>query len=328
MKKLTYKFIYNYFKNNDCELLETEYINTNTKMQYKCSCGNISEITFGNFQQGKRCRKCSGSEKYKYEYIYNYFKSYKCELLESKYINAHVKMKYVCNCGNISHINFNKFQQGERCRKCSGSEKLSYEYVYNYFKENNCELIETEYINSKTNMKYKCSCDNITRISFNMFRQGQRCKKCGIKKRSISNSGENHHKWNPDREYIKVRHTVHSLCKRLLQNTLKRTSQPKTSKSEIMLGYNRKELLEHLQKDPLYKHWKDDTYNYHIDHIFPVSAFIEYNILDSNIICSLDNLQILSAPENLSKSDSYNKDEFINYLKNKNIILEEEFSLC
>ena len=34
--------------------------------------------------------------------------------------------------------------------------KFTYEYVYNYFKEQKCKLLETEYINSSTKMKYKC----------------------------------------------------------------------------------------------------------------------------------------------------------------------------
>lgn len=42
--KLTYEFVKQYFKEQKCELLETEYINANTKMKYVCVCKNESYI--------------------------------------------------------------------------------------------------------------------------------------------------------------------------------------------------------------------------------------------------------------------------------------------
>ena len=42
-------------------------------------------------------------------------------------------------------------------------------------------------------MKYRCSCGNISEISFSSFEQGHRCKKCGTERRS----GKNHYNYNP-----------------------------------------------------------------------------------------------------------------------------------
>ena len=72
-KKLTFEFVYNFFKEQKCELLETEYKNSKTKMKYKCKCGNKSEINFNSFQNGTRCMKCSGNEKLTYNFVKNYF---------------------------------------------------------------------------------------------------------------------------------------------------------------------------------------------------------------------------------------------------------------
>ena len=57
-KKRTYQEIYDYFKSQGCELLSTEYINAHQKLQYKCPNGHIHEMTWNNFQRGKRCPKC------------------------------------------------------------------------------------------------------------------------------------------------------------------------------------------------------------------------------------------------------------------------------
>lgn len=64
-----------------------------------------------------------GRKPHTYEYIYNYFKEHKCELLENDYINANTKMKYICECKNKSEIRFNSFQQGKRCNLCKNTPK-------------------------------------------------------------------------------------------------------------------------------------------------------------------------------------------------------------
>ena len=79
-KKLTYGYVKQYFEDHECELLEEEYVNNNTKMKYKCVCGNESEIIFGSFQQGKRCIKCGGKEKHIFKYVKQYFLDNNCEL--------------------------------------------------------------------------------------------------------------------------------------------------------------------------------------------------------------------------------------------------------
>jgi hypothetical protein len=81
-KKYTYEIIKTFFEDNSCELLETKFVNTHTKMCYKCSCGNISIISFNNFSHGQRCINCRNklfNKKYShsYEQVYNYFKERK-----------------------------------------------------------------------------------------------------------------------------------------------------------------------------------------------------------------------------------------------------------
>ncbi len=197
-KKLTYEYVKNYFKKQGCELLEEEHKNAHHKMKYICNCGKENKISFANFKKGQRCKKCGGKKsanqrKYTFEFIYNYFKEQGCELLEKEYINSHAKMKYRCSCGNISKIKFGHFKNGHRCKNCCGLEKHLYSYIYDYFKNQGCELLEKNYINAHLKMKYRCNCGDIDKINFANFQNERRCKKCGYKKIS----GENHWAYNP-----------------------------------------------------------------------------------------------------------------------------------
>ena len=133
-----------------------------------------------SFRRGVRCKqcgikKCSTSQRHNYEYVKQYFEDNNCELLETNYINSCTKLKYKCSCGNISYINFTSFKSGRRCKKCgqqksSNSQSHDYKYVKQYFKENNCELLSTEYKNNRQKLDYKCSCGNISQIKFVKFK--------------------------------------------------------------------------------------------------------------------------------------------------------------
>ena len=166
-------------------------------MKYICSCGNISKISFSNFKRGHRCRLCGGNEKHTLEDVKQLFKESGCILLEEEYINAHALMKYICSCGNESKISFGHFRQGARCRKCSGCEKLTLKYIEQYFLDNNCKLLEKEYINAHILMRYICNCGNISEITYANFSQGYRCKKCAVERRC----GQNNCNWNANLTY-------------------------------------------------------------------------------------------------------------------------------
>lgn len=190
-KKHTLEFVEQYFEDGGCILLEEEYIGALHKMRYICSCGNISKISFGNFQQGYRCNKCgsvksSEKRKHSFKYVKQYFKDHGCKLLETEYINNHTLMKYICNCGDIREISFKSFKRGERCQKCGGNEKYTLEYVEQCFSDNGCVLLEKEYLNNKTPMKYICCCGDISNINFKSFKKGVRCRKCaGVEKYTL-----------------------------------------------------------------------------------------------------------------------------------------------
>lgn len=57
--------------------------------------------------------------------------------------------------------------------------------------------------------------------------------------------------------------------------------------------------------------------SWHVDHIFPVQAFIDHKIYDLSLINHIDNLRALSEEDNLKKYDSYDKDEFLNWITSK-----------
>jgi len=318
-KKFTYKEVKQYFEDHGCELLEKEYVNCDISMRYRCDCGNDeSKITFSNFKKGQRCQKCSSikkAERYRltYEEVKQYFEDHDCKLLEKEYKNSKTPMEYECDCGNDEcKITFNHFKNGHRCIKCSGKEKPTFEFVQKYFEDRDCKLFETEYINCKTLMRYRCNCGNIkSKITFDRFKRGTRCKECLIKRIS----GKNRYNWIEDREEFEEKKKFKKKCRDMLLSALKRTGQKKIDRTYKMLGYTAGELKQHIYVHSNWEKVKDKVY--HIDHFYPIKAFLDYCIRDIKLINCLENLQPLTKEDNLKKGAKYDEKEFEEWLIGK-----------
>lgn len=122
--KWDFEKVKNFFEEQGCTLLSTEYVRAKDKLSYVCNCGNESEISFDKFRSGQRCRGCkftrgAAKQRYTIEYLKQFFANNGCELLTDDYENNKDKLKYRCSCGNEAFISFAKFQAGQRCRKCA-----------------------------------------------------------------------------------------------------------------------------------------------------------------------------------------------------------------
>ena len=106
-----------------------EYVNSKSPLLCICSCGSEYNTNYDNVKAGKKCRKCMGKRlsnrfSHDYEYVKNFFKENKCTLLSTSYTNGKKKLNYICECGTVSEIAFEKFKAGQRCKNCK-TRKIS-----------------------------------------------------------------------------------------------------------------------------------------------------------------------------------------------------------
>lgn len=308
-RKLKHHFVAEQFKKSGCELLD-HYVNAGTLLHYKCKCGTDSQITWNRFQRGQRCRACGGNQKPTINYLIVFYRQQNCRLLEIEYKNSTTKMKFRCCCGGIEMLSWASFRHGHRCRICAG--QYTYEVVRDFFEKAHCQLRETQYHHCQKTMDYICSCGMKSKISLDNFLKGKRCKQCAIQR----NSGSGHYKWKNNREdhvlYIKLRKRCYEMLSRCLVVCKNVSKQDRTHQQ---LGYTPIELLKHLET---FSNWENiKQKDWHLDHVFPISAFGDHNISDLQIINSLDNLQPLLKKDNLSKSNRYDKVKFESWLAEK-----------
>ena len=228
----------------------------------------------------------------------------------TEYESAQSYLKYLCPKEHTVEVKWYSFKNGVRCPICCGNKKFTQQEVEDYFEQQGCKLIGN-YKNSITPVKYLCECGNESEIRVGMFRHGNRCRECGIKKCS----GEKHGRWNPDREAVELNKRISDKAHRSLRTTMECLGKRKNSATAKLLGYTNKELREHLEK---FDYWDDiKKERWSLDHKYPIKAFIDYKITDVGLINCLDNIQPMLLSDNCSKNDFYNAKEFELWLKEK-----------
>ena len=103
------------------------------------------------------------------------------------YVLTSTKIEVWCKNPKHKHSfpQLSKFVKGARCKQCYiDSTKLSYDYVKSNIEAEDYELISKEYIDVHSDLKIKhTECGYIFDMQYANFQQGQRCPKCGIKRR-------------------------------------------------------------------------------------------------------------------------------------------------
>lgn len=316
-QKLTQLEVEKIFQEKGCRLLD-KYLFYQGSMKYICKCGEIAQTSLYGFKKSKGCRKCNThhlSLKYTHEEVVKIFEQNGCALLSKEYVSNGSPLNYKCNCGNISKIKLRDFNKGHRCRQCMArfnSElfRTPNDEIKVICEQNGCQFIESFIHKSRTRIKYICKCGRQSEAYFDNFKRYPNCWECSKEKKR----GANCYMYDPDREAVALRKKFRKVCEQLIRRALKCSDGKKSDNTYKVLGYSPQDLQSHILNHPNYVNCQNE---YHIDHIFPIQAFLDHNIKDMKIINALDNLRPISILENLSKADNYDKLEFEQWLKTK-----------
>jgi hypothetical protein len=234
---------------------------------------------------------------------------------------------YKCKCGSIVTSNFHTFKKRKNCWAC-GKKKtvINIESIYKFIKDNNLNLISLHKFEtgSKGNLLLRCSCGNEYEKSWRALNNpkcSKACTDCSKKQKMEKLTGENHPNWIKDRTKVEFRKQYGRKIYSMLRRCYQKFNLKKENKSYESLGYSHYDLGYHITNHPNYQNAIKNN-DMHIDHIFPIQAFIDFGLCEIEhikIINSLENLQPLDSFDNSSKSDKYDKEEFIKFLQLKGL---------
>ncbi len=307
-RKIDYDEARKLYASHGCELIETQYVNSVTPMEFRCKCGTTHKKAYSAFARHPFCDRCGKTCKLGQDDVAAFFAKHGCRLLD-QYTKNNIPLNFECKCGKVSSKAFCNFKRYPQCKDCSGKHSYSIEEVRLIFAKSGCELLDTTYKNGRSKLKYVCNCGNHSSISLEKFIAGQRCQKCALR------IGHKNGRWNPDRELVKLNQMIAIRSLGYLKRLLRMQGKKKENRMQEYVGYSTKDLRERITG---HHNWgKVKCGVWHIDHIFPIKAFLENGITDPKLINSLDNLQPLSGKANLKKGAKYNKKEFQEWLRTK-----------
>ena len=128
-----YDYIYKQFQLRNCTLLTKVYIDQNQDLEFICNNHikkGIQKTKWVYFQNVKNCKYCtreysSESQRNSFLYVKKIFEIHDYILLEDDYINAHIKMSYICkkHPKYIQEIDFHHLHNHNKGCKYCGIEK-------------------------------------------------------------------------------------------------------------------------------------------------------------------------------------------------------------
>ena len=136
------EFIREEFKKRGYQLLSTEYINSQQKLEYICPKGHHCDISYISFYRGRGCNICAINSRglklrHDIEFIREEFKKRGCKLISTEYVGANEKLDYICKNGHKHSVRYGNLQSGRSCPYCSffKSEQLTREIFEKIYEE-------------------------------------------------------------------------------------------------------------------------------------------------------------------------------------------------
>lgn len=179
-KKKSIDFIIKQFALEGYKVLDDRYINSSTKIHYICPNGHAHSTSWDKWKQGDRCAVCAGNAKLSTYDISNALSVEGYKLLSDTYVNSHENITALCPEGHTWEFSWSNWKSGNRCIYCSGKDKKTIEFLRTAFKKEGHTLLTNLYNNGFHSLECMCPEGHRYEISWNGWRQGQRCPKCRL----------------------------------------------------------------------------------------------------------------------------------------------------
>jgi len=159
--------------------LSEKYINSVTKLTWRCKNGHQWEATPHSLHQGNWCPVCAGVQKGTIEGMQKIAEERGGQCLSEQYVGALSKLKWQCKEGHQWEAPPHSLQQGSWCAACAGMRKGTIEEMQTIAKKRGGQCLSLEYINSSTKLIWQCRENHQWEAIPHNVQQGHWCPACG-----------------------------------------------------------------------------------------------------------------------------------------------------
>ena len=184
--------LFNLAKLKGGQYCEKVYKGSLEPVMWKCSCGNKWLATSASIKSGSWCPVCSykdraEAKRHSIEVMHKIAKKNGGKCLSTEHINTQTKLLWECKESHQWEATPGNVLAGKWCPKCSGTEKLTIEGMTEIAKLNGGLCLSSEYLNSRTKLKWQCDKRHTWEATPSMVKNGYWCRVCaGNEKPTLS----------------------------------------------------------------------------------------------------------------------------------------------
>jgi uncharacterized Zn-finger protein len=181
-KKLAIEEMQQIAKARGGKCLSKEYIDSHTKLKWRCREGHEWKAIPASTKRGSWCPYCSGSLKLTIREMQEIAAKRGGECLSKKYINALSKLKWQCKEGHRWEAPPHRIKtQGSWCPYCAKKAKLTMEELQRIAEEKGGACLSKEFIDYKTKLRWRCEEGHVWEAVPYSIKIGQWCPYCAGK---------------------------------------------------------------------------------------------------------------------------------------------------
>jgi len=156
--------------------LSEEY-HPNKKLKWECKQGHIWEAVGFKIKRGNWCAICSGKQKFSVKYLQQTAKNRGGRVVSDRYVDAHSKILWECAYGHRWEARLCDIKNHKSwCPFCTGKKTI--EHMQKWADKYKGECLSEKYVNSRTELKWKCKIGHIFWKTPQIVQRGGFCPEC------------------------------------------------------------------------------------------------------------------------------------------------------
>jgi len=160
------------------QCLSEVYIDSKTKLVYRCEKGHEWKATPSSIKNGSWCPQCAGKARLTINDMRQIAEERGGECLSEEMVSSYSNLRWRCKEGHEWEARPNIVKSGTWCPFCAGTARLTISDMQQLAQSKGGSCISTEYINSKKKLKWRCVNGHKWDATPHDIKQGAWCPIC------------------------------------------------------------------------------------------------------------------------------------------------------
>jgi hypothetical protein len=158
------------------------YINSTTKLRWRCKFGHVWESPPASIRAGSWCHKCVGYRQHTLAEMKAIARKRGGRCLATKYLGYKTKILWECARGHSWNTTPGRVISGAWCPYCANRPPITIEDVQAAVKRRGGKCLSTKYVNAHKKLRIRCPEGHEWKLNWNNLQSGNWCPVCARKK--------------------------------------------------------------------------------------------------------------------------------------------------